>query len=533
MDNPNPFVLDTLVARPLRLSILMVTDGSAGYGNGIFSLDQVVSTLTANFAPGVQFHITKAHRQTDFTASAPADVVNGFRFTAEALAHVDEVWLFGVAHTGIDPLSDNELKELATFMDNGGGVFATGDHEDLGNAMCARIPRVRSMRKWYFPETGPNGEPPAPEALGTNRFDTLRVGLDAGYQFTDQSDVVPQQIQPRYYGLLHQYPHPLLCGRTGVIDILPDHMHEGECYVDADLSRSFTFAGYTTQEYRTTGDGFLVRPEVIAQARVIGGHATATDGSGIGDSNIVNERTFGVAGAYDGHRVDVGRVAVDSTWHHFFRINIHGDPLATGAKQSGFFATPEGLEAYGRIQEYYRNIAFWLLSPHRQQQVLAAMAHWLRWQYPFVEELTTVRRFNYDTIRYLGGSARDVLGRVAPQCRVEGWVIAALSAVALAHPKLIDIVSQLDPWNPRPPKEAAIATLLGRRKLSTALLGGIVLGIATEYRQREDVDVEKEAPRILSVITKSVEKALLVVSDALLEETRVVESFATQVRQMA
>ena len=40
------------------------------------------------------------------------------------------------------PISERELLALATFMQNGGGVLATGDHDSLGSYMAAQIPRI-------------------------------------------------------------------------------------------------------------------------------------------------------------------------------------------------------------------------------------------------------------------------------------------------------------------------------------------------------------------------------------------------------
>jgi hypothetical protein len=101
-----------------------------------------------------------------------------------------------------------------------------------------------------------------------------------------------------------------------MITYLPDHMHEGLCEVPTDLSKSFTFDGYTASEYPTLG-GHQQKPEVIAKADSHG--AIATD--------------FGGLGAYDGHQVGVGRVLVDATWYHWFNINLVGfldatDPLS-------------------------------------------------------------------------------------------------------------------------------------------------------------------------------------------------------------
>jgi hypothetical protein len=103
--------------------------------------------------------LTKAHRDTDpgtFTAADEAllkpDYQN-FKFDQAGLdlEEFDELWLFGVGGpTETSAVTDSELAAISRFMQNGGGVFATGDHEDLGLPLNGRIPRVRTMRKWYF-----------------------------------------------------------------------------------------------------------------------------------------------------------------------------------------------------------------------------------------------------------------------------------------------------------------------------------------------------------------------------------------------
>ena len=238
--------------RKCRVKLLIVTDSSSG-GFGPtegFHLGQILAVLADDPWSHVTFDVTKAHRQ----ASATADLPN-FRFDTHDLSAYSQVWLFGITTTQ-DPLSAGELKALSQFMDAGGGVFATGDHQDLGRPLCGEVPRVRSMRRWHWPNAGPNGEPVAPDQSGTERHDTV-MHLSAG---GNQSDAVPQPIRPRFYsrhagfGLVPKvarFPHPVLCGPAGVIDLLPDHMHEGRCEVPSDLSRTFTFAGYTTTEYPT------------------------------------------------------------------------------------------------------------------------------------------------------------------------------------------------------------------------------------------------------------------------------------------
>jgi len=137
-------------------------------------------------------------------------------------------------------------------MNGGGGVFATGDHGALGVCLSGSIPRARSMRLWG--DTSPNDALNEVSMTGPRRNDTNRIGPSAGSQFNDQSDVVPQPISPKMYqrwtGLWrYSYPHPLLCGPRGVIRVLPDHPHEGQCVLPANTNRSDTFAGYPIVEY--------------------------------------------------------------------------------------------------------------------------------------------------------------------------------------------------------------------------------------------------------------------------------------------
>ena len=290
----HPERLWPILLPPCRVRILMVTDSGGSFGTDSFGLKALIDALAVPPGPWVRFEITTANRRVDPTAN-----IQNFRFDTANLADFDEIWLFGVERAGGLAPTPQELRVISQFMDGGGGVFATGDHEDLGVALSGAVPRVRSMRKWYWPNPGPNGEPVAPPVAGPDRLDTLRSGPSAGFQFDDQSDDVPQSISPRMYpswtfpwkSLLLAHPHPLLCGPRGIIRVLPDHPHEGECYVPADLIASFTFDGYTIEEYPILTGGARLAPEVIATSTIVGGRS-ATDVKG-----PVTPRTFGAIGA--------------------------------------------------------------------------------------------------------------------------------------------------------------------------------------------------------------------------------------------
>lgn len=429
-----------LFLRPCRLKILIVVDGYPGsfvnisFSHSYFGLSHVLDALRDNPEFFVKFSVTRAHRQTDDFKPDPATEPDlharygphfeNFRFTQPGfnIDDYDQVWLFGARDNENDGerLTDDELKVLAPWMEKGGGLFATGDHWNMGSTMCARVPRARTMRRWTVAQG-------VPSPGGPNRHDTLLQGHDPGYTFDDESDDLPMPTRLRWYPLtswspfLHRRaPHPVLCGTDGPIDILPDHPHEGHVFDDEDvvLTQPNEFTG--TAEYPTVS-GVQQKPEQIARATVQNDH-TASDFKG-----IANSKTFGVIGAYNGHKAKIGRVVVDSTWHHWFDVNLTGRPVsrldsppytAANPKTLGFLATPAGLEALARIDNYFRNVAMWLASPAKQKCMFMRATWGIVLRYPLAERLHGTLH-----IYELGIAARDAIGRVAGQCAVGRWIL--------------------------------------------------------------------------------------------------------------
>ncbi len=385
---------------PCRLKILMVVDGYPGnflnvsFSHSYFGLSAVLDTLRENPEHFVKFDVTRAHRQTDTFKPDPAidpdlhakygPQFENFRFDQAGfdLDQYDQVWLFGARSNpdDSDRLTDSELEVLARWMDNGGGLFATGDHADLGASLCSRVPRASTMRKW----TNAQGVPPAG---GLTRHDTLVSGDDSYYTFDDESDITPMKTTYKKYHLntwspffRRHAPHPVLCGKDGVINILPDHPHEGEVIADDDINHAnmFSFGAYTNKAEYPTVSGVQAKPEVIAWAHVLGNHTEGRSGASGTDRNKgpVNAKTFGAIGAYNGHLSNAGRVVVDSTWHHWFDVNLTGRPVGnlnappfndTNPKAEGFEYNAQGKQALSRIQNYFRNVALWLASKQDQR----------------------------------------------------------------------------------------------------------------------------------------------------------------------
>jgi hypothetical protein len=496
------------------IEVLVVLDGratavhTASFGPGpsndsYFGLSEFIRALTGSNPHFPGFHVTKAHRDTD--PGHAADLEH-FRFSTNNLSVYDEIWLFGVATPGEsdNAMDDVELSALATFMDGGGGVFATGDHEDLGVVLNGKVPRVRSMRKWYYPSPGPNGEPVAPPALGTDRIETTqrRPGDSVTY-FDDQSDDIPQPITPRFYAWSGTalagffYPHPVLCGLRGPIGVLPDHMHEGEVIEPWDTSATLTFAGKSFVEYPVDASGNQEAPQIIAWGKVLAETNVSTEGVHTGDpNNTATPRSFGVVGAYDGHRVGVGRVVVDSTWHHFFDINLIGDPAAPFPKTQGFNATPAGQQALADIETYYRNIASWIARPGIH---LFPIFVWyaLRAQ-PLAMLVNPARNYTYPEMLHIGRLGVEAVLRLWPPCTFYHWVFKQFvdGPVPVIPP---------DPWaQPQPGDPPFIDPAV----LSQAAMGGAVIALAREREALQRMTPAKASDAITRLTREGVRNGM-------------------------
>jgi hypothetical protein len=477
--------------------MLVVMDGGT-FGLGNFGLHTFLTAFSTGPGPWVRFSVAKAHMGSD----AEADIQN-FEFADHDLSGFDVIWLFGLGRSGSIPAAD--LRVLSQFMDGGGGVFATGDHEDLGQRMCGSVPRVRSMRKWHWPLPGPRGEPVAPPVGGPTRLDTV-MDRNGSVEFDDQSDDVPQRLQVKMYSTPHpflafrtyRYPHPVLCGRDGVIDVFPDHAHEGECYVPADLSAVLTYDGYACTEYPVDSDGNRIRPEIIAWS---------ANQRGIAEKMSVNARNFGAIGVLDGHRAGVGRVVVDATWHHFFNVNLIGNVGDNNPVQAkGFTASAAGLATLARIKEYYRNIGVWLARKSTHQCIAARGWWFVRWHDRIEMDLPQINvpleRIDSIEILRIGRTARDVMGKFAPQCQTLTWTLPPLDieirrgimwSIIPPGPLLPEVAEDLvEKYESDPLTEAAAQAALD------GVAGAMVYHLAQTYsdprsaEKLEDVDFGRE-----------------------------------------
>jgi hypothetical protein len=372
----------------MSIKILFVIDGIFRFAEPSASTDftftALVNTLTA-----AGYSVTKANRAS---GDATADI-SPFNFASSVnLLDFDMIWMIGyegrnsTTSSGSTStfLTDPELTAIATFMEAGGGVFATGDHDSIGATMAGKIPRIRAMRSWFG--LSDSGKPAAlagiPDnfpSVGTLRADTTLANPGGNYPaaghatpfvwFENQSDSLPQTITP-----VASPAHPILRRNGYDIVIYPDHMHEGQTHGVAASYNYLQNAPYgdtSKAEFRTIA-GHQELPQVIANGQ---GHSQASyyiDSAAV-DATVCSSKTVNALSIYEGRVAGVGRIVTGSTFHHYIDINLTGasnvntptlqaDVGPNAAKGHGL--TDNGA-AFSDIQAVYRNITLWLARPAR------------------------------------------------------------------------------------------------------------------------------------------------------------------------
>lgn len=372
--------LDILIRRRTTIRILIVVDGGISLTEAPsgFGVGRLIRLLRESNVGCTYFEVDTARRENS-TAGSPT--YSNFRFDRvesgqPVLNKYHEVWCFGfnpgndagvdanITQAGALPTSNSELTALTTWMnDRKGGLLAMGDHDYLGASMCHRIPRIRSMRRW----TNAQGVPPIggrnPDGTfhadthlrhDTNQpFSAGQIAGTAEIPFLNQEDSKPQ---PLYWVpwissrvsvfQVRQRPHPILCHpQLGPIDIMPDHPHEGWCFENNEIDHGapLNVPGLSGNEYPTVG-GNQPRPTIIAY-----GETTPNPPFMLAKGPSPRKR-FGIVSVYDGHQANVGRVATDSTWHHWFDENIQQIEAAGG-------------DNWSKIRRYFLNVATWLAPP--------------------------------------------------------------------------------------------------------------------------------------------------------------------------
>jgi hypothetical protein len=397
---------------PVELRVLFVLDGriNTSTNPGSFGLGFVLETLTdPAYSWWARFAVDVVRRDDGHDRNCMPDEDTYFNlqqlpfekakfsFTAAgfSLDAYDQVWFFGdypanqdnpIDYPAYHSLGDVELRLIAEWMERGGGVFATGDHENLGASMCSRLPRVRTMRRWTEAQgVPPQHGPYRNETLqGIETPEAIATGDDPREGDTDAQPIEPVYVS-RSTSILARphFPHSLLSAPDGgVIHRFPDHMHEGEVVDDGEveLDLPLDIPGYDGLEYPfasiVVGGGAAVAaaavpgvPRYRPTPRVVAYGSTTipkplqpvgTLARYVVPPGTLAGKRFPLLGAYDGDAVGIGRVVVDSTWHHWFTFNLHG------------FHDDADPAEYELMQAYYRNVGLWLATPAQRQTMLVA-----------------------------------------------------------------------------------------------------------------------------------------------------------------
>ena len=472
----NEVITKRFLFRHSRILVVVDSGISLSPGANQFGIERVIRLLRETTVGLWHFHADVAiHNSAPFSITAnPAGTSAkyvGFRFdsvlpgSAQVIDRYDQIWCFGA--TG--PVTDDaELASLAKWMNDGGGLFATGDHSTLGEDLCSRIPRIGTMRAW----SNVQGVPPA---NGETRIDTNRpftAGEIAGteiIEFGRQGDTLPQNIDwvPWYTHrhfpwTIHRRPHPVLCHpELGPIDVMPDHPHEGVVFdhgaqpdvglAAITLGNSYNFNGVTGEEYPTVG-GIRPLPLVIARGR------TLADPPLQHEKEDSPAKRFSMISVYDGHRIGLGRVATDSTWHHWMTINITQLEGAAGPN-------------WEKIKRYYLNLALWLAPASHISIGFTSTIVESFFAYPGIEEYAT-KRSRVD----LGLTLRNHLLQHLGPCWVTLFVLDRLKVqYPRFHDRFLEEYLREIPRKPEfPPKPNPCLSCPSPEGIEVMVLGGIV-----------------------------------------------------------
>ena len=426
----------------IRILFVVDTEIDLVEDNLAFGVGRVIRLLRESRVGCTRFNVDIAVRDATSFAEHASPAAHeprftGFRFDSQKdgaplIDKYDEVWCFGfkpdnfalgddrIVLPQMLPASDDELEVLTRWMnDRRGGLLAMGDHDYLGASMCHRIPRIRSMRRWTnaqgVPPIGGSTDPDTHLRHDTNQPATpAEAAGTAQIEFANQRDAVPQKIewvpwlaqQVTLFKIVER-PHPILCHPVhGPIDVMPDHPHEGWCYEndEIDLAAAYTFNGLTGDEYPQVG-GNPHGPTVIAYGN------TTPDPPFDLDKGPSPKKRFGMISVYDGHPANVGRVATDSTWHHWFDENIFQIEAAGGAN-------------WAKISRYFLNVATWLAPPGINDWCIVAEVVATHFTYLGFQEY---RRGA--SVFDLGKPLHTYLKRYLGPCWVSRWLLDNLQIV--------------------------------------------------------------------------------------------------------
>lgn len=358
-------------------------------------LQRLLETKRLAFA---EFKLDLINRYQDFPQTQKP-----LKLTDKLLELYQEIWFFGTYQKNVNQefdeelfggreneLDDEEVKVLERWMSSG-GVLMAGDHsvyapggketdppetfQCLGRAVGHRVPRAGQLRKWEGP----------PTILAASSFNTLVLrSAKFNETFDDlQKDPVPQKLILVPLGR-DGAPHRLFLGKNLTIDVFPDHKHEGEIVIPGTLDSNWP-------PFNEKDESKKPRPVFVAHGC---------------DKRYC--RSMPVLAVYDGDKLGVGRIVVDSSWHHYLNVNLAN-------------LTDDGDDStLDLLSQFYHNLALYLAPLRLRQEMGREMLKWLT-QHPEVKE----ERGNDPSI--VGKVALHYLSKVTTRCEIDELLQVALA----------------------------------------------------------------------------------------------------------
>jgi len=350
-------------------------------GFGVFQLEEHLRVHSPAFAKVIPKVISRNSVSTH--NDQPLDKVL-------ACEMFDEIWFFGMHQKNKEPYSlkfphaggphselecvEVDLLESLMSRDDGNpgiGVMMAGDHANpppditlplsgdqfcpdgidhqtflsLGRAIGHKVPRAGLLRKWEGPPTHC-----CDDSFNTQVF---LLGSDpAAGRF--EIDGTPQKLDLQRFdpdGTPNPQgqPHLLFTGRNGqFIDVFPDHMHEGEVIIPGELDC----------KRWPSCSGLQPQPRILAEG-----------------TDKRDNSTRPVVAAYDGDAVNRGRVVADSSWHHYFNLNLEPFPPDSAPGTAGDL-----------IGQFYGNLVVWLAPLSVRVEMGKLMLTWVATHPRMMEE---------------------------------------------------------------------------------------------------------------------------------------------------
>ena len=367
-------------------------------------LFKMLEHLKAREPASAKFSTKWVSRNSSNQTHADQKLHDGLEAERQTGHPFDEIWFFGIHQAnkrkfsnGVfrggfeSELTENEVSALRLWMDAGGGVLMAGDHghprpDDTlpstnpgcpgladapflgrGRALGRCVPRAGLLRTW-------EGKPTNESQDSNNTI--ANSGLD-----TDQ---VPQQLfhvkvdangEPDNNG----QPHTIFSYKPDRwIEFLPDHLHEGEVVEPQNLDSNL----WPNQ----------IKPYVVAHSF---------------DSQ--HAKPVNLLVTYNGDLANVGRIVADSSWHHYFNVNVSP------------FRHPAAPDSPAdQIGQFYANLAIWLSGRSLRKNMALAMLWRLATYTALMEPLGDVRN--------IGKSANSILLQVASTCEIREIIQAMVPA---------------------------------------------------------------------------------------------------------